>query len=525
MAPSQDILQGGVRLYQEGKFAEAQQRFESILQKNPTHALALWHLGCTLHRQKNYAGAIATLERARTERPASAEVHFALGSALIATSQAEPAAASFQRAVELKPDWAQAWSHLGHAQGAMRRYDEAEATLRHALTFPTYRADTLNHLGVISTARGRPTDAIEFHLEAIKCNPRFFQSWSNLGNALRALNQLDEALVAYRQSLAIEPKNAFVKFNIAIVHLLQGKLTPDAWLKYEYRWVTLNSNPQRDFTQPLWRGEESLAGKSILLYAEQGLGDTINFIRYAATLAALGATVHVEVQRPLKEILRSTPGCASIIGWGEPLPPFDFHCPLLSVPLALRTSLETIPAPYAYLAAPPDRAAKWTAQLGAKGKFRVGFVWRGNPKHANDLNRSIALEQFRGVFAATDCEFVSLQVGPNETESATLAAHANVTDPTSQIADFSDTAALIAQLDLVLAVDTSVAHLAAALGKPTWVLLPFSPDWRWLLDRDDSPWYPTVRLFRQPALGEWDPVLDVVTRELAAAAAGQRAAA
>jgi ADP-heptose:LPS heptosyltransferase/Tfp pilus assembly protein PilF len=471
-----------------------------------------------------YAEAAEILTRAVAERPEIAEFHFGLGMALQNINRLEPAVASFRQATVLKPGWAQGWSHLGHCLCANRKFDESEVALRRALTLRDYRAETLNHLGVVISARGRPAEAVEIYLQSIKEKPKFFQAWTNLGNALRALNQLDESLVAYRQSLALNPKNAFVKFNIALVLLLQGILSKDAWLKYEYRWVTLNYNPHRGFTQPLWRGEK-LAGKSILLYAEQGLGDTIHFIRYAATLANLGATVHVEVQAALKDIVQGTPGVSSIIAMGGKLPEFDFHCPLLSVPFALETTLATIPAPRSYLQAPADRLVKWREKLGVSKKLRVGIVWRGNPKHANDANRSLPLTQFQRVFSATGCEFVSLQVGPHDHESALLATHANCSDPTAGIADFSDTAAIIGQLDLVLAVDTSVAHLAAALGKPVWVLIPFSPDWRWLINRDDSPWYPTVRLFRQPQISEWDPVIEAVTHALSAEAAGMHAAA
>lgn len=512
-------IQAGASLAAAGKIDEACAGLERVLGADPRNAQALAQLGQILLHANRNAEAVEILTRAIAERPGVAELHFGLGLALQGTHRLDAAIASFRQATVLKATWAQGWSHLGHALAAAKKYDEAEATLRHALTLRDYRAETLNHLGVLAGARGQPAEAVEIYLQAIKANPKLFQAWTNLGNALRALNQLDESLVAYRQSLALNPKNAFVKFNIALVLLLQGDLSKEAWLKYEYRWVTLNYNPHRGFTQPLWRGEESLAGKSILLYAEQGLGDTIHFIRYAADLAARSATVHIEVQAALKEILQGTPGATSIVAMGEPLPVFDFHCPLLSVPFALQTTLTTIPAPVAYLQAPPARVTKWAEKLGPAQNFRVGIVWRGNPKHANDVNRSLALARFQKIFAAETCEFVSLQVAPSKTESTLLAAHANCSDPTAAIADFSDTAAIISQLDLVLAVDTSVAHLAAALGKPTWILLPFSPDWRWLVNRDDSPWYPTVRLFRQPAIGDWDSVLATVADALALEAA------
>jgi len=507
-------LQKGACLFNEGKYAEAHECFERVLKKDPRHPLALLHNGNALLKLKQPQRAIPCLLQAAKARPAAHEPHLALGTAHIANAQPADAAASFRTAASLRPQCAEAWSHLGHALGAARRFDEAEAVLRHALTLPTYRPETLNHLGLVATGRGRLDEAVEYFLESIRCRPKFFQAWSNLGNALRAQNQLDEALVAYRHSLAIEPNNAIVKFNIAIVLLLQGQLTKEAWLKYEYRWVTLNCSPHRGFMQPLWRGEEPLAGKSILLYAEQGFGDTIQFIRYAAVLAARGATVHVEVQKGVKTLLQGAAGTASVFAQGEPLPHFDLHCPLLSVPFALDTQLDSIPAEVPYFRAPRALAETWSQRLAPSGKFRVGLVWRGNPKHANDANRSVPFETFRPVLEVKGCEFVCLQLGLNETEAPAFAGQPNRSNPVAQVADFAETAAIIEQLDLVIAVDTSVAHLAGGLGKPVWLLLPFSPDWRWLLGRDDSPWYPGMRLFRQPAIGDWTSVVANITQNL-----------
>ena len=517
-----DFIQRGVRLHDGGKFAEALAHFERALQRRPDHPLALWHYGRALIMLQQARRAVPFLEKAVALLPPAAGPHFDLGSAYGDALRTEESVASFRAAIALRPDWANAWSRLGRALTKATHYAEAETVLRHALTLSGHRDDTLNHLGLLAKALDRHDEAVEFFLEAIRLQPRFVEAWNHLGNTLAAQNKLDEALFAYQRSMALEPTNAAVKFNLAIVRLRQGTFNRDTWLKYEFRWVAIQQSPQRSFTQPIWRGDETLAGKSILLYAEQGLGDTLQFARFAAVLAARGATVHVEVQKGLKALMQDLPGATSVIAHGEPLPPFDFYCPLMSVPFALDTRLDSIPAGEPYVHAAPDRVEQWQTRLPARGPLRVGVVWRGNPKHNNDANRSIAFALFRRIFAAEGCTFVGLQVELTAEESATFAGTANCVNPADRIKDFADTAAIIAQLDLVVAVDTSVAHLAGALGVPVWLLLPFSPDWRWMLEREDNPWYPTMRLFRQPAIGDWDSVLGRLADELPAAASTSR---
>ncbi len=468
---------------------------------------------------KQFDRAIDRLAQAVSLRADEAQFHFDLATACENAGRHAEAEDGFRTATVLRPNWPHAWSHLGRSQTLTRKLAEAETTLRHALTFSDYRVETLHHFGLLCSALRRHDEAIEFFLEAIRGRPRFFEAWNHLGNSLAAQNKLDEALFAYGQSLGIEPKNASAKFNWALTCLRHGRLNREVWLKYEYRWVALQQNPQRNFQQPIWRGDSPVAGQSILLHADQGLGDTIQFVRYAAALAARGATVHIEVQKELKALLQGVAGVTRVIAQGEPLPHFDQHCPLLSTPFAEDTRLETIPAEVPYLAAPPERIEKWRPHFPPRPILRVGVVWRGNPKHHNDANRSVAFDTFRSIFDTEHCEFICLQVGLNPAESAVVAAHPHCVDHTGQIGDFCDTAAIVAQLDLVIAVDTSVAHLVGALGKPVWLLLPFSPDWRWLLDRDDSPWYPTMRLFRQPAIGDWDSVIEKIRNELLPVAA------
>ena len=286
----------------------------------------------------------------------------------------------------------------------------------------------------------------------------------------------------------------------------------DGWTNYEARWEKEMAHQRRGFTQPLWLGAESLAGRTILLHAEQGLGDTLQFVRYAPMIARRGARVLLEVPPTLLSLLSD--GVAAIFRQGEQLPPFDFHCPLMSLPLAFGTEISSIPAEIPYLRIPADRVSKWHKRLGARRAFRVGIAWAGSAIHKNNSNRSISLERFARLLSTQGVEFVSIQKELSGADAAILAER-NVLHVGDELGDFADTAAVISQLDLVLSADTSVAHLAGAIGKPVWILLPLAPDFRWLLSREDSPWYPSARLFRQPRLGDWDSVLERVRWELA----------
>ncbi len=516
-----DAINAGLRLHKAGQPAEAYAHFERALQQQPNNPAVLWQVGRALRQLKQPRQALPILRKALELRPDHPETLLDLALACIDTFQSDIAVAHLRTLVQLKPDSVDAWSVFGYALGKARQLDEAESALRHALALQPGHAETHNRLGIVHGQQGRPDLAEQCHLRAIELSPASLPAWSNLGMALEAQNKVDEAGAAYERALALDPKNVAVKYNLGINRLTAGELRRDVWLKYEFRWVVLRESPQRNFTQPYWRGEP-IAGKAILLYAEQGLGDTLQFARYAATLAALGAIVHLEVQPPLKALLADLPGATSVLAKGDALPNFDFHCPLLSLPFALDTRLETIPTGVPYVHAPADRTEKWTQRLGAKRGRRVGVVWRGNPRHANDANRSMPFETFTRLCETEGCEFVSLQIKPNEREAAFFAQHPACVDPTEHIGDFSDTAALLAQLDLVIAVDTSVAHLAGAMGKPVWLLLPFAPDWRWMLGRADTPWYPQMRLFRQPAVRDWDSVVTDVKQQLASQASASR---
>jgi hypothetical protein len=285
----------------------------------------------------------------------------------------------------------------------------------------------------------------------------------------------------------------------------------EGWRDYESRWKT-EAFQRRDFVQPLWMGTEPLDGRTILLHAEQGLGDTLQFVRYAPLLARSGAKVVLEVQPALLSLLSEIDGIAAI-PQGEKLPPFDLHCPLMSLPLAFGTELDSIPAEIPYLRVSADRASKWRERLGERRVPRIGIAWAGSAAHKNNRRRSIALERFVPLFAVDGVELVSLQKELSPADAGMLAEHGAL-QLGEELGDFADTAAVISLLDLVVSVDTSVVHLAGAIGRPVWALIPFAPDFRWMLAREDSPWYPTVRLFRQPQLSDWDSVLERVRVEL-----------
>jgi hypothetical protein len=340
---------------------------------------------------------------------------------------------------------------------------------------------------------------------ALASRPDYAEAFANRGVLLYDLKRFDEALASYDSAIALRPDYADAHFFKGLSSLVTGDL-PRGWIEYEWRRKAPAARiPKRDFSQPLWLGGDDIAGKTILLHSEQGLGDTIQFCRYAALVAARGARVILEVEAPLRELMTGLAGTAGIIAKGSALPDFDIQCPLPSLPLAFKTRLDTIPSTTPYLRVPKQALGYWNALLGAKRSLRIGLAWAGNAKHVRDRERSMRL---RDLLPLLDIEatFVSLQKEVRAADAETL-ANCGVLQFGRKLGDFSDTAALISQLDLVISVDTSVAHLAGALGKRVWILLTHAPDWRWLLDRDDSPWYATARLFRQDDTREWHGVI------------------
>ena len=462
-----------------GRHEEACQLLTRCVELNPNDAAARTNLGTSLQALGRTQEAMGHFEQAAALQPNLAEPRYNLGMAQRERGQTEAAAESFRKAVDLKPDLAPAWNNLGNALREMGRLEEAVNCYQSAL-------------------RLRPNHAITLH---------------NLGLTFRGLMQLDDAMRCFDAALASDPNHHECRVSRATTLLLRGDFER-GWREYEARWEVKRAFTKRDYPQPLWDGQDP-DGKTILLHSEQGFGDAIQFARYAPLLASRGARVVLECRPELKTLFEGLRGVQQVIVAGEPPPHFDFHCPLMSLPRVCGTTVETVPSGVPYLHADLARVDQWAQKLSGHA-WRVGLAWAGAAGNLNDRDRSTTLKHFAPLAGVPGVEFYSLQKGPASSEAATLPPPTRLSDISADLNDFADTAAAIQNLDLVICVDTAVGHLAGALGKPVWALLAFSPDWRWMIDRSDTPWYPTMRLFRQAGRGEWDSVMDRVVDELRA---------
>jgi predicted TPR repeat methyltransferase len=378
---------------------------------------------------------------------------------------------------------------------------------------PDY-AEAFTNRGIVLAELDRPEEALQSYERAVAIAPDYAEAFYNRGNALRDLCRIEDAAESYERAIALVPEHAAAHWNLADCRLLLGDFAR-GWQEYEWRWKSaLSDDGWRDFQQPLWLGVQPLDGRTILLRQGLGIGDTLLFCRYAKKAAARGARVVLEVQPSLLPLLAALEGVAQVVARGAAVPAFDYHCPLMSLPLAFKTDLATIPAAVPYIRSEPSRVAAWRVKLGDAKKPRVGLVWSGSMLLKND-KRSIALTEMLPLVADW-AQWVCLQKEVSDSEAAMLASRPDIRYVGGELNDFADTAALIELMDIVVSVDTAVANLAGAMGKPVWILLPYIPmDWRWMLDREDSLWYPTARLFRQSASREWASVISRVNRELA----------
>ena len=435
------------------------------------------------------------------------------GSSLIELKQFEKALATFERALAISPNHFGALNNRGNALLKLRRLREALESYEQALAIDPHRAQGLSNRGIVLAELGRFETALASYDKAIAADPAFMEAYVNRGNTFCAQGLCEEALVNYENALQLCPDNHEARWNKGLVELSLGQFR-EGWKNYESRWEKEMAHLRRNFVQPLWRGERPLVGRTILLHAEQGLGDTLQFVRYAPMVARLGAKVLLEVQRPLLRLLSSIDGVSAVFAQGEKLPAFDLQCPLMSLPLAFGTELNSIPAEIPYIDVSAELISKWRQRMGERRAPRIGIAWAGSAAHKNNSKRSIALERFAPLLKTPGVQFVSIQKELTQSDAAVLADHASVLNVGGELGDFADTAAVISSMDLLISADTSVAHLAGAIGRPVWILIPLAPDFRWLLKREDSPWYPSARLFRQPQLEDWDSVLERVRREL-----------
>jgi tetratricopeptide (TPR) repeat protein len=494
-----------------GKPEDAISAARRAIQVSPNFSKAYCNMGLALTLAGKFADAVPAFRRAIELSPDFFDAHLHLGNTLNSLTQHEDAIVVFRLACKLKPDSAEAFRGLGTALRDSGQLHEAIPVLRQSLEIQPESSPNHNDLGVALALTDRVDDAIISFRKAVQIQPDNAVAVKNLAVALAEKGQYAEAIATLDQAIQLKPDLPAAHGNLALLLLMKGDFER-GWREYEWRsrvQLTLFV-PPRNFAQPRWDGG-SLQGKTILLHSEQGFGDTIQFVRYLPMVAKHGGRIILDCQKELVRLLRKAPAVDTIIATGDPLPRFDCHCPLLSLPLAFSTNLNSIPADIPYLSPDPAAAARWKSRIETSPPaFKVGLVWAGSAKNKLDRKRSIPFNEITKL--ATPCiHFFSLQKGRDPQSPP---PEMTFTDWTGQLNDFDDTAALIANLDLVIAVDTAVAHLAGAMGKPIWMMIPFVPDWRWLLNRNDSAWYPTVRLFRQKSPGDWPGVIQSVADAL-----------
>jgi tetratricopeptide (TPR) repeat protein len=501
---------------QQGHIGEAHRLFAAAVKANPAAPQALSNLGQALHALKRGGEALAALERARALAPNDLNILYQHANVLLSLDRPSEALAEFHAVLaqmpQHPPQLAEAHINCGLAHAALGAPEQALAEFDAALALVPGHPGAQYNRGVALLKLGRYEEAVTANDAALAVEAGHVNAWLNRGKALAQLNRYGEAIASYGEVLAIKKDHADAHFNQALALLTQGDYRR-GFAAYEWRWRRTGMPAQKSRGKPLWLGEYPLSRKTVLLHAEQGLGDTIQFARYAPMLAAAGAKVVLEVQPELRALMARLEGMPTVVARGDAVPPFDVHCPLGSLPLALKTEPTTVPARIPYLTADGARLAKWSSEIGALAQPRIALAWSGNPSHDNDRNRSIALSRLAPLFAGGAASFISIQRDLRGDDAQVLAA-SRITAIGHELEDFADTAAVLALCDLVITVDTAAAHLAGAMGRPVLVLVPFAPDWRWTLAGDTTPWYPTARLFRQPQPDDWDSVIARVASEL-----------
>ena len=527
------LFEQAIQHHQVGQLEQAKRKYQEILDTNPQHADSSHLLGLVEYQYGNYVKAIEHIQQAvliSPEQPVflnnlgnvlkemgeldrsaqayqqalevapdDAEIHNNLGVTLKEMGELDRSVQAYQQALEINPQYAEAHNNLGNVLKEMDRLDESLHAYQQALKINPQFVEGYYNIGVFFQEQRKVKESAQAYQKAIQIQPDYVEAHINLGVVLREQVRLKESIQAHQKAIQIQPDYEEAHINLAITFLLQGQLTA-GWREFEWR-----RSRKRDFKRPLWDGTP-LNGKSILIYAEQGFGDTIQFVRYIDLLPDANTIIIVVCQPELKTLFKSINRIDTLVTKGEDIPDSDVHVPLLSLPYMFNTTLDTIPARIPYLYLNPE--ADSVFHLDDSHDLKIGIVWAGRPTHANDNNRSIDLKWFKCLLDIRNCEFFSLQVGERREDIKQHGCHHTIKDLGEQFTDFHHTASAILQLDLVISVDTAVAHLAGALGKAVWTLLPFVPDWRWMLDRSDSPWYPSMTLFRQKETGDWRPVFE-----------------
>lgn len=547
-----DAFETAWQYHQAGDLRRAEELYRRILQREPRNGRVWFVLGNLVESQERFTEAVAYFRQALEIEPREAQGYFHLANALLQQKNWAEAEAAYRRCLELQPDHVEALVNLGFVLSELNRHAEAEACCRKALAMkadvaeihhnlanalreqqktddavihyrealrlrPDYAKAEVN-LAVALISQGKSGEAIERLRRGVQLDPNFAEAYNSLGAAVSVERRFDEALDHYAHAIRLKPDYPDAHWNRSLIWLLTGDFER-GWPAYEWRWRCARTGPTPTYREPRWDGSP-LDGRTILLHAEQGLGDTLHFVRYAALVKARGGSVILQCQPPLKCILASCAGIDQLVGQGGPLPRFDVWTPLMSLPAMFGTHLRTIPAHVPYVSAEAALVEHWRRELAPLRGFRVGIAWQGSPRHPWDRHRSATFDDLTPLARVPGIDFISLQkgVGPDDIQCSAFRAPHSALVTYSGIDEangpFMDTAAIMRNLDLVIAVDTAVAHLAGAQGVRTWLALNYSPDWRWLLDREDSPWYPTMRLFRQAKLGDWSSVFSRMADEL-----------
>jgi tetratricopeptide (TPR) repeat protein len=538
----------GVALLALERADEALKNFDRAIKLAPTHALSWLRRGDAIRAVGRLADALASYDRSLSLDAPSAEAHFSCGSVLLELNRPAEALfsfdqtllidaslapahnnrglaleklqrktealASYEQALRSRPNYAEAHNNRGNVLRIFERYEESLQALDLAIALRPNFVIAHNNRGLTLRAMNCPTQALAAFDRALEIDPTCAPAISNRGVELQCMHLLDEAIDCQTRAIALQPNFTGAHFNESIHRLLKGDLL-SGFEKYEWRWTQdwATKNPVVAH-KPLWLGKENIAGKTIYLHAEQGAGDTIQFCRYAKDVAARGARVILEVAPHLKDLLENLDGIDQLISTRKAVPYFDFHCPLLSLPLAFKADLSNISGE-PYLQSETATIQRWRSKIGLSQQRRIGVAWRGRAEHKKDHQRSISFSQFRQIFDISSAfEFICLQNEIIAAEQNAVASESHLRSFLPDIDSFADTAAMISLMDIVITVDTSIAHLAGALGKEVWILLPFTPDWRWMLDRSDTPWYRSAELIRQPKPSDWESVLAAVKDRL-----------
>lgn len=510
-------LQQALAHHQAGRLQQAERLYRDILAREPEHPDALHLLGVIAHQTGQHEQAVALIELAIQVQPRAPAYHNNLGEVLTALNRLDQAIAAYEQACGLAPDYAEAHNNLGIALQMAKREEGAIAAFQRAVQARPDFAEAHYNLGNVLLDVGRPEDAVRAYRAALQLLPDYAQAYNNLGIALAAQLRIDEAILAFDQALHLIPDFAEAHANKGMALLLNGEFAL-GWPEHSWRFGCAEQQQRSAhsrFSKPQWDGSD-FTDKTLLVHAEQGLGDTVQFVRYLPMVKAKGGRVLVSCQPDLHRLFANLAGVDALLADARDFSvdaPFDMHVSLLELPHLFGTELDSIPQQVPYLTVDADQVAAWRPRI-ATDRFNVGLCWAGRPTHPNDRNRSVTLATFAPLARVPGVTFYSLQKGVAAAQLHQPPAGMELIDYSGDLHDFTDTAAFIMNLDLVISVDTAPVHVAGALAKAVWTLLPFAPDWRWLRDRQDSPWYPTMGLFRQPRLGDWEAVMEQVAQSL-----------